>query len=518
MRPRRLLVPVGARGAVVALGALAACTSSDHYVLITVDSRPAVHDATSIAVTLANAGSSRTDNLVLRDRPFPVTFSVSAPGRSGELAISIDALDAAGLTVGHGSALTRIDAASASVMLDATDFVVNTDFAGDQFPSDDAQAGGFQVAALPDGTWTAVFRDGCTAGPCSVFARRFDRTGKPVSTAAAAGTNAFTVTARPTTGITIPAIASGQTATVAVWNFSDVGTSTASGVACRSLDAAGRLGADQVSVDTTAAGHVVSVAALPGDRFVAAWRIIDASAIDEIHAAILGPDCTPAGAVQLVARGAAVSDLLHRGQVAGSGSSVMFAWVTDGDAHVRAATGAGVFSTPDLVLVPQTPTDEVEAMRVVAAPGGGFVVGVRWAQKATGTGGGRIELYHLDAAAAQSGPPTAVTDQLASDFDTSGSFALASRPDGTVLVAWHACGALGDDSQCGVFGRFVRGTGSAAGDAFAIATTTPGDQQLPSVAALDDAFVAVWSDASMKPPDVSGRSVRARILYPPPGP
>src|SRR6185369_2077277 len=91
-------------GCVLGLAAsLGACTSSGSYVLVTVDARPAVHDAKALSVTLANGGTMRTDSLDLKSQPFPVTFSVSAPGRTGDLAITVDALDENSLVVGHGS-------------------------------------------------------------------------------------------------------------------------------------------------------------------------------------------------------------------------------------------------------------------------------------------------------------------------------------------------------------------------------------------------------------------------------
>src|SRR5262249_44824555 len=158
----------------------------------------------------------------LQGHPFPVTFSISAPGRIGDLAIDIQALEPGGLLVGKGSGAAPLTADTADVLLDAVDFVVNTDYADDQFPSDDPEAGGFQVTALPDGTWPTVFRDACrspVAGSCNVFARRFDKTALPVQTQAAAGINAFVATGRPTTGATTPAIAAGQSTTALVWNF-----------------------------------------------------------------------------------------------------------------------------------------------------------------------------------------------------------------------------------------------------------------------------------------------------------
>jgi hypothetical protein len=523
---RPLPLPGLALAAVAAVGAVGACTSSDAYVVVTVDARPAVHDAKTLTVMLSNGGASRSDDLALHDPTFPATFSISAPGRTGDLAITIDAKDDSGAVVGHGLASTTVTQAAASVMLDSTDFVVNTDYAGDQFPADDAGAydadgGGFQVTALPDGTWTSVFRDSCAAGSCNVFARRFDKAGKPAQTLAAAGTNAFTVTARPTTSSSIPAIASSQATTLAVWNFSDVGTSTTTGLACRTLDASGNLGSGQVTVDSTANFTYkpgASLTPLTNGNFAAAWRVFNASVIDEIHMAILKPDCTVVGTVQVVAAGASVSDSLHRGSVANSADRVLIAWVANGDLHVRMASTAGAFSTADTPLVLQTQTDEIKAVRAVAASGGGFLVGVRWGVKGTSTGTGRIEVYRVSTAGALVGSPTLVSDRTGSDDTPSASFTMASRSDGTVLVAWHACPPLGDDSMCGVFGRMYRDAGgsfTALADASVLPSTTLGDQKLPSVVALPDAFVAVWSDASATAPDKAGLAVRARLIYPP---
>src|SRR5262249_48739567 len=106
------------------------------YVVVTVDARPAVHDAASISATPAHAGTMRTDALMLNGKTFPVTFSISAPGRTGDLAITVDAKDDSGLVIGHGSAMGMVTDSEAKVMLDSADFVVNTDYAGDQFPTD----------------------------------------------------------------------------------------------------------------------------------------------------------------------------------------------------------------------------------------------------------------------------------------------------------------------------------------------------------------------------------------------
>lgn len=498
--------------AVTAVTTIGAC-SSGGYVTVTVDARPAVHDAKALSITLSNGGTTRTDTLSLRDQSFPVTFSISSPGRTGDLGIAIDATDENGLVVGHGSAATKLAASNAAVTLDSTDFVVNTDYAGDQFPSDDFEASGFQLAALPDGTWTAAFRDSCMAGSCNIFGRRFDAAGKPVQTALSASTNAFVLTTAPTTSASTPAIASGAATTIAVWDFSDP-AGTAMGVACRALDTAGRASADQKAIATAEFADVVSIAALGTGNFVASWNTF-VTTTDLIHAAFIKPDCSALVPVLTVSTPA---NNARRASVAGSAEQVLFAWIVDGDLHTRLASTAGAFTSADAVLVHKTAADEIAHARVAAAAGGGFVIAARWTPIGL-TGPGRIELLRVDTAGKLVGMPALITDRTAVDgaanFGNDESFGIASRPDGTVLVAWHTCGDFADDNLCGVFGRIMRDTGDPVTDTFVIPTTTAGDQKLPSVVGLPDAFVATWSDASGKPPDIAGHSVRARIIYPP---
>jgi len=517
------------RAAVVSLALLGGCASSTDYVVVEVDARAAVQSARTISVALANAGTTRMDSLALGGRDFPVTFSISSPGRTGELAITVDALDDAGLIVGHGAATTTVEASTAGVMLDSTDFVVNTDFAGDQFPSTDFEAAGFQLAALPDGTWTAAFRDACPSNACSLFARRFDRRGKPVSTQAAAGTNGFVVTSKPTTLASTPAIASSQTATIAAWDYFDTGSATTSGVACRAINADGSLGPDQVSITTDPAesADVVSAAATAGGNFVVTWKTITSGGLDAIRMATVKPDCSLVGAVQTVAAGATATDVLHRGSVAAGADHVVFAWITNGDLHTRLASPAGALSAPDVALIKQTATEQVEHARIAALAGGGFALAVRWTTKSATTGTSHLDLFRISTDGALVGAAVLVTDKTGNDFDSSESFGMASRSDATttpadeqVMVVWHNCGTLGDGSLCGVFGRLLRHDTTSdsftpLGDAAVLSTTTAGDQKLPSVVGLPDAFVALWSDTSGKPPDTAGQSVRARIVYPP---
>src|ERR1043165_5244076 len=177
------------------LASLAGCTDNT-YMIVTVDKRAAVHEASKLKITLSNSGSMRTDDLDLKGKDFPVTFSLTAPGRGGELGISIDAFDTNDSLVGRGAGQATLTDTMASVTLDSADFVVNTDYAGNQFLTSDYEAVGLQLAAITSGTWMPVWRDDCTGTPasCDMFGRRFDTTGLPVQSQLAAGTNQFKIT------------------------------------------------------------------------------------------------------------------------------------------------------------------------------------------------------------------------------------------------------------------------------------------------------------------------------------
>src|ERR1051325_4003002 len=105
-------------------GSLAGCTDNT-YMVVTVDKRPAVHEAAKLTITLSNSGSMRTDELDLAGHDFPVTFSLTAPGRGGALGLSVDALGPWGALVGRGPGKATLTDQTASVVLDSADFVVN---------------------------------------------------------------------------------------------------------------------------------------------------------------------------------------------------------------------------------------------------------------------------------------------------------------------------------------------------------------------------------------------------------
>jgi hypothetical protein len=254
-------------------------------------------------------------------------------------------------------------------------------------------------------------------------------------------------------------------------------------------------------------------------NFAVTWRttIPTMDNVDAIHMQVVKPDCSPVGSVVELERGAALADFVHRGSVASSADQVLFAWITNGVLHTRLASNTSVQSP--IIPPTQVTTEEVEHARVAAVAGGGFVIAVSWTVT-TGMGPGRIDLFRVDTQGMLVGSPVQVTNQSDGDPLNDDSFGLATRPDGTVMIAWHVCNTSGDG--CALSGRIlelvdrsVTPWANPVTDAFAIPTTTGGSDKLASVIGLPDAFAVVWSDSSMKPPDTAGQAVRARIIYPP---
>lgn len=493
--------------ALILIAIVAGCGGDDTYTIVTVDKRASVHAPTKLEVTLSNAGSMRTDSLDIGSNEFPLTFSISAPGRSGDLGISIDALDATGALVGRGVSTTSLTESVASVMIDSADFVVNALYANNQFLSNDFEAVGLQLAASGNGNWTTVFREDCN--PCSVLARRFDATGKPVRTELAAGDTQFPISTELTTSGAIPAVASANGATLAVWDFFEPGGG-AQGVACRALNEQGAGNASQLTLSTDSA-DVVTIAPLTNGNFAVTWQTFMTQQI--VKGMIVRPDCTALGpAYQL----STVSGTFgaRRSHAAANGQTILYTWIVDGEVHVRTGALTGSNLGSEVVLIAKTASEEIDHVRV-APWQTGFAVAVRWAA-VTGTGPGKLEVYRVTTGGSMpllQGGPILISDKTGSDFASDKAFGIAQRSDGALMLAWHACET--GPGSCDVYGRILRPTGAPVGEPYVLATSTGSDQVNPSIAAIDGtSFVAAWNDSSGIEPDQSGSAVRARILYP----
>jgi len=498
----------------LALLLLAACGDGS-YLVVTVSARPTVHDVATLEVTQANNGTSRTDTLALGEHTLPATFSISTDGRSGELALTINGKDASNTVVALGAVTAMATDTDATLQLDPADFVVNTDYAMDEFLTTDFETVGYQLAATTDGKFTAAFRNTCT-DTCNIFARTFGSDGLPIRTAAAAGTNQYTLSSATTKDLAYPAIASQTaqgTASIAVWDFTDtVGTGV--GVACRGIDANGALTAGQRTISTDPA-DTVTVAPLPTGNFAVSWQVYTPASA--IHTMIAKPDCTTLGTTPTVVTNvAATIDGPFRSSVAANGTAVLWAWIADDTIHVRAGTATAAFTLPESTVTPTPAGMQATAVRV-AAMGTGFAVGIRYISKTTGMPG-QLVLVRTTATGLIMGTPIVISAETGSDF-TNGrrGFGIATRADGQTLMVWAQCddgSAGGCDGRLDVYGRLIDASGTAAPAAFMIPTTTVGSQTDPSVVALADAFAVAWNDDSKANVDTDGTAVRARVIYP----
>lgn len=514
---RHFTLPASLLASLVSLFVFAACGGDGTYVLVTVEARPAVFDVARLKVTLSNESSAVSEDFVLDGKLLPITFSVSASGRTGDVGIAVEALREDGALAGRGTGQTTVDAEAARVMIDSVDFVVNTDFADDQELTGFASEHGFQLAATTTGTWTVGYRDACTT-PCHVLARRFDEAGRPANSALAAGTNSFAVSTKLTTSFTTPAVAANATTTLVVWNSTDPVMTSVRAIECRSLDANGAASSGQIVVSPDAFPNLLSVTPLSNGNFAIAWDG-RATTVNEIRTAVVKPDCALLNPVTAASTTAGVGSP-RNSSVTASADRILYAWILDGTVRIRLATNANTYlAGADALLAGKTPTEEIDHARVAPLPGGGFAIFTRWSLITGAVGPGRIEMLRTNNAGMMVGTPVIVTDRSGTDFPSNQAFGVAAKPDGTLLVVWHACEERGDGNLCGVFGRLISPAGVPVGTDFSLATTTSGDQLGPSAAALPgEAFVAAWTDTSQLEPDRSGSAVRARIIYPPGSP
>lgn len=501
--------------AVVAASVAAGC-ASEHYLVVTVEAPPAVHDVVTLEVTRLDEDPPRVETLPVLNFKFPMTFSISGLGDAGTIQLAIRAFTADDIVVGSGQRQVSLDSSEATIRLDTTDFVVNSDVDDDQFLTEANDSVGRQIAATVMGEWTVAFGTACSQ--CDLFGRRFNSAGVPIYTADGDGQAAFRISTRPTArGSGSPAIATAGLRSIVVWDFSDPidpmdPQSPPSGVACRGIDERGSQTAGQQTVTfETAKG--VDAAPLPDGNFAVTWLAQQLQA-SEVHMRIVRPNCTATMAPISISTPEA--NIPRGPHIASNGSALLYAWILGNSAKFRGGTADGGLFAEDMIDPPSGFV--VEQVRV-APMGAGFAIALRLASQDR-TMPGSIVLYRTNAMGELlPEEPTLVTDQSGSNTSTGRSgFSIATRPDGASMIVWHQC-EDGSSTAClnrlEVYGRLLRSDGTPAGEPFVIPTTTARNQRNPSVAAIDnEAFAVTWTDESMTEPDTSGQAVRARVIYP----
>jgi hypothetical protein len=482
-----------------------ACGGTDPAIIITVNGREALLEVEQLEVTLGNEGATQTETFEVGGATLPTTFSITAPGRTGPITISARGI-AGGLDVGRGSGVVDAAAATGELVLEPADFVVNTEFAGGQFVNQDVETNGFQLTAH-DGVITFGFRDDCPVSVCNQLGRRFGPDGRPLSTDLGAGTNQFRWNQADGAFIAHVGVAS-QTggSSIALWD-------TPTGVSCRAMSADGVAAPSVVTLAPDMGADVVSAVPFPTGDYGVVWAADDTTGTQVIRSTVISSTCTTR--ISPFTAGIPIS-FANRPAIAQGPTATMIAWIENFNAaRFRTGTAGGMFSPPGSnggVLVSAPSPERITFVRIVPLGNQFGVVYMREDVNFDST----ILLRRTTSAGIQIGADTVVA--ALTDFSAPG---VVVRPsDGAIAVGWTQC-TNGDGSGCGVYGRLIRPTGVPVGEAFQINTTTMEDQTDPSIAALDDAFVVAFTDSSATAPDIDGRAVRGRFIYPsyeaPPG-
>jgi hypothetical protein len=497
----RVTAPLTLVGAVLASG----CGGDGGAIVVTVTGRPATHDVAKLEVTLTHESMSQSQVFDLDGRALPVTFSVTTSGRSGPITIAARGLDAGDREVARGNTISDAGADSADLVLDPSDFVVNTEFAGGQFLNADFETTGFQIAATTSGLVTIGFRDDCPVTACNQFGRRFDANGIAVSTDLGAGTNQFRWNEIDGMGVAHLGMTTAlDGATLVFWD-------TPTGVSCRAMSLQNQASSPEVEISTETSADVVSAVGLADGNVGVTWASIEAPSTRVIRGAVVTPTCTVRTAAFTIA--GPVTTIAHRPAIAANAQTSVVAWIDGNEARYRIGTPAGVFLPSGSgqtggTLIPGDVDVSIDFVRVIASAGG-YAVIYRTFESAQPED--RIFLRRMASTGGSIGVDT-VVGTLALGFN---SPALAARADGAILVVWEDCSDT-DGSSCGIIARLVRPSGVPVGDPFVVNTTTRADQTDPSVAAFGDVFVVAYSDSSTDPPDIDETGVRARFLYLPP--
>ncbi|HTU12232.1 MAG TPA: Ig-like domain-containing protein [Allosphingosinicella sp.] len=153
------------------------------------------------------------------------------------------------------------------------------------------------------------------------------------------------------------------------------------------------------------------------------------------------------------------------------------------------------------VTLVSTTVHELEAPRVAALPGGGYVLA--WTYFGADGDGAGIYAQRFDASGTALGGAALVNSVTASDqLDPS----IAVLADGGYVIAWASSNQ--DGGGYGIYAQRFDAAGGAVGAAFRVNVITANDQVSPEVAALaNGGFVVTWESALQ---DGSGFGIYAR--------
>ncbi len=509
---------------ILCLVTLPACSDDEPttVVFVTVDGRAGVSGLSELVVRVDNDNANTTDTFNITGRSLPLTFTVTPKGREGVLSITVTGRDGDGIEKGRGQAEATIvvdDRVDVAVLLDPSDFVVNTKISGNQRVTFTPEENSKQLALNPaDGSFAVVFEDDCgMLNRCDIFMRLFDADGTPRVNQVNMDATAF-IANLTNDGFRLgPAVAHNSGNYFVVWEAQDsingviISANGEHLVASEILISAGAMTPTSAAVAPLGnGGFVVTWAEWSQIEFgnVVRGRLFNASGTP-LPNPVSNDDGPFAISLDETIAFAGTS-------VAASGSDREFAVVFRDDDNVYArffdaaaapTTAAEIrltnHSTSAAVLAPHVVWNQgqtVISWGVIDPMNPALNDGVLQIAQYTSPNGSRVA------------PVVSLATSDGSFFNLS-SPALSVRDDGLLVTSWHNCGASGDGDDCGVLLQLMRPSGLPVGNPQVINTTRTSAQTVPSVVARTDAVIGAWTDRSQQAPDTSNDAVRARLVF-----
>jgi hypothetical protein len=399
------------------------------------------------------------------------------------------------------------------------EFLVNTTTAGGQFFSSIATFadGGFVMA------WTDTSYSANDFSNAQVKAQVFDANGHKVGNEFRVNTTTALEQRRPRVSV----LANGDF--VVAWEDASGQGGDASGGAIKAqlYHANGAKVGGEFLVNTTTQGtqdeHAIT--ALANGRFVVTWTdnsgVGGDSSGSAIKAQLFNANGTKVGGEFLV--NTITSDFQDEPSVASlKNGGFVVSWQDNsglnGDGTRGGSIKAQMFDADgnkvggELLVDTNGINFANESPSIVGLSNGGFVV--TWEASANfgpDTDDSAMKVQIFDASGNKVGDEI-VANTSATEYQKTP--VVTELSNGFIVVVWEDhSGENGDTDGTSIKAQVLDATGHRIGGEFLVNTSTAGDQQFPSVAALaDGSFIISWSDGSGAGGDASGFGVKAQIF------
>jgi hypothetical protein len=509
--------------------------------------KDSVKRTTALEVSFTNEGERKLNVFSKAGQriDFPTSFVIQANGRSGEVEVSVKAMDETDSVVGEGGAkgtLAPDSQVDLTLLLYPSDFQVNARYAADQIFADVTRFGfGRQLASSADGSFVAVWEDKCPHNRCDVYFRTFDPLAAPKTNPTEGSTDEVIANEPGNDIYDMPTVAvqADSGSFVMAWQRT-VATADPKisyfKVMSRSFAADGRpdAGANggketELSGDETQNGWwtgVPHIALLRDRGYLVVWEGWNAATGTwEVKGRYLGPNGVPTktyddkdAAFSITSFAGSLDPEAAPAVAAGPNSGFMVVWNENGAAKGLAYGPRAAPLGKSPVTLDSTRSGKVEGVNIAGLLWGYGVVWTDTVVSGADQDGSCIRLRRLN----PSGEPMQ-PDEVEFTLSTTATGnqklpALAALPDGSALAVWSTEYAA-TSSGGHISGRKLLPNLLPVGDDFQVNTTQTGYQEQPSVAphALDG-FVVIFVDHSGTPPDTLGTGIRGRLVYPDHGP